>query len=200
MIQYALIKRSPQILRWYRTRITLDWDRLSGYLPTQGRLLDVGCGVGSLDYEIARCHPMLNVLGIDVDATSIALAQTYHALPNVEFACQELQSVEGQFDCVLFVDVVHHVPLQEHGNLLQSCTKLLAPGGYVLIKDVERRWGQINWCMDRYISGCAQIYMRDCDEMADTVSQFLRVLRSEVHFRAIFPHYYYIIKAGHLSG
>jgi 2-polyprenyl-3-methyl-5-hydroxy-6-metoxy-1,4-benzoquinol methylase len=197
MIQYALLKCSPRLLRWYRTCITLDWDHLKSYLPTQGRLLDVGCGVGAIDYEIARCRPTLEILGIDIDARSIALAQSYHTLPNVEFACLDLQFVQGQFDCILFVDVFHHVPSQEHDALLEACPRLLTNHGYVLIKDVERRGGQISWLMDRYISRAKEVYLHNCDELVREVSRHLRVICSKVHFRFPFPHYY--IKAERLS-
>jgi 2-polyprenyl-3-methyl-5-hydroxy-6-metoxy-1,4-benzoquinol methylase len=172
MLQYRLLERSPRLLRWYRTRLTLDWGRLLKYLPAHGRVLDVGCGVGSLDYEIGRTC-MIKVLGIELDA------------------------VEGLFDCVLFVDVFHHVPPAEHKSLLDTCVRLLAPGGYVLIKDIERRRGHVSRWMDRYLSGCDDVYMYNCDELRERVSAVLPVLSSEVRFKPPFPHYY--LKAGYAS-
>jgi len=197
MIQYALLKHSPWLLRWYRTCITLDWDHLKSHLPTQGKLLDVGCGVGSIDYKIAHCHPALEILGIDVDARSIVLAQSYHALSNVEFAHLDLQSVQGQFDCILFVDVFHHVSPQTYDALLEACPRLLTNHGYVLIKDIERRGGQISWLMDRYVSCIKEVYLYNCAELVMEVSRHLRVIHSEIHFRFPFPHYY--IKADRMS-
>lgn len=190
MIQYKLLKFSPKLLRLYRTRLTLDWPTLKSYLPVQGRLLDVGCGVGSLDYEIARARPQLNVLGIDISPENITLAQKHHALPNVDYQFVRLESVQGQFDCILFVDVFHHVPLTEHDALLLECVRLLTPGGYVLIKDIERRRGQVSWFMDRYISGADEVYLQNCDELTNTVSKHLRVISSKVRFKVPFPHYY----------
>jgi 2-polyprenyl-3-methyl-5-hydroxy-6-metoxy-1,4-benzoquinol methylase len=194
MLQYALLERSPRLLRWYRTRLTLDWKRLQTYLPTRGRVLDVGCGVGSLDYEIGR-RCLIKVLGIDVNTTSIDFARRYHSRPNVDFAALDLGAVEGQFDCVMFVDVFHHIPQAQHTSLLRSCARLLAPGGYILIKDIERRRGQISQWMDRYLSGCTDIFMYNCDELSRVVSDILPVLSSEVRFKAPFPHYY--LKAGY---
>jgi 2-polyprenyl-3-methyl-5-hydroxy-6-metoxy-1,4-benzoquinol methylase len=194
MLQYTLLEHSPSLLRWYRTHLTLDWKRLRAYLPTQGRILDVGCGVGSLDYEIGR-QSALRVFGIDVDATSIGFAQRYHSRPNVDFAALDLEAVEGQFECVLFVDVFHHVDPREHSTLLNTARRLLAPGGYVLIKDIERRRGQISTWLDRYVSGCPDVYMFNCAELTDVVSKTLPVLTSEVRFKLPFPHYY--LKAGY---
>ena len=190
MIQYRLIQWSPALLRCYRTRMLLDWTRLCQYLPVQGALLDVGCGVGSVDYEVASTNPGLRVLGIDIVPASIDLARRYHALPNIEFACRRLQDVGGRFDCILFVDVFHHVPPKEWTSLLGICSSLLCPGGYVLIKEIERRSRQISWLMDRYISRCPEVYLRNCEEMVEVVSRDLRVVSSEVRFRLPFGHYY----------
>lgn len=197
MIQYSILKYSPGFLRWYRTRFLLDWEHLASCLPEQGTLLDVGCGVGMVDYKLALSRPDLNVTGIDITQASIDLAQTYHALPNTEFMCRTLQSVEGQFDCIFFTDVFHHVPPQEYEGLLEAARRLLAPNGYILIKDVERRKGQVSLWMDKYISGCTEIYLHNCDELVSVVSQYLSVKKSEVKFRFPFPHYY--IQATHLK-
>ena len=71
MIQYIIIRNSPKFLRWYRIRLTLDWNRLKRYLPIEGEMLDVGCGTGMIDYELAQNRPKLNILGVDVNKKSI---------------------------------------------------------------------------------------------------------------------------------
>ncbi|MBF0396602.1 MAG: hypothetical protein HQK78_07515 [Desulfobacterales bacterium] len=44
--------------------------------------------------------------------------------------------------------------------------------------------------MDRYISKCEDLYMRDCNELKDIVLGHLNVVSSEVKFRFPFPNYY----------
>jgi cyclopropane fatty-acyl-phospholipid synthase-like methyltransferase len=190
VIQYRILKYSPGFLLWYRTRFLLDWPTLTSHLPEQGRLLDVGCGVGLVDYKLARHRPNLNVTGIDITRASVELAQTFHKLPNTEYLCQPLQAVEGQFDCIFFTDVFHHVRPQEYEGLLEAARRLLAPGGYILIKDVERRLGQVSLWMDKYISGCTEIYLHNRDELVRIVSQHLTVQNSETKYSFPFPHYY----------
>lgn len=190
MLQYRIIRWSPQFLRWYRTGFLVDLKHIQSYLPGKGRLLDVGCGVGMLDYAFARHNPNLHIHGIDIAPESIALAREFHTLPNVEYACRRLETVEGQFDCVLFVDVFHHVAVGEYASLLEGARQRLAPNGYVLIKDVERQRGQISIWMDRYISGCKELFMHNSDELARIVSDYLKVESTEVKFRFPFPHYY----------
>ena len=177
-------------MRWIRTSVFIDFDRLAARLPSKGRVLDVGCGVGSLDYEIARSNRRLSVLGIDLSSQSIDAARRYNSLPNIEYECKPLESVEGEFDCIIFVDVFHHVPPAEHPGLLTKSAMLLAAGGYLLIKDIERKKGQIGLWLDRYISGCEEVYLHNCEELVATVSKHMRVRKSEVKFRFPFPHYY----------
>jgi 2-polyprenyl-6-hydroxyphenyl methylase/3-demethylubiquinone-9 3-methyltransferase len=190
MLQYRLLELSPSLLRRARTRLLIDLERLKQLLPSRGRLLDVGCGIGSLDYEIARSNQMLFVLGIDLSRESIDLARRYHSLPNIEYACRTIESIEGEFDCILFVDVFHHVPPTEYSTLLMNSSTLLSKDGYVLIKDIERRRGQLSLWADRYVSGCREVYLHDCDELASLVSKYMEVRRAEVKFRFPFPHYY----------
>lgn len=192
MIQYSLLDRYPRFLRWYRTRITLDWKRLTSYLPVEGSVLDIGCGVGLVDYELAKIRPKVNVLGTDISARSIAMAKVHHKLPNVDFECVDLQSVQGPFDCVLLIDVLHHVHPDELMGLLDAASLLLSDRGYLLIKDIERSRGQISWFMDRFISGAEAVYLRNCDELAAKVARHMSILESEVHFRFPFPHCYII--------
>ena len=192
MLQYHLINRFSGLLRWYRTSLLIDMKYLSTYLPVKGRLLDVGCGVGSVDYELGRRHPAMRVLGIDITPASIEWAKRRHALPNVEYACQRLETIAGHFDCVLFIDVFHHVPPEHRDSFLQAAARLLAPGGYVLIKDIERRHGWCSWALDRYVSRCPanEIFLENCEDLVTLVSKSLKVVKSEVRFRVPFPHYY----------
>jgi len=190
MIQYRLLRWSPSLLRFYRTRLLLDWHRLLQYLPVQGSLLDVGCGVGSVDYELARARPALSILGIDITCANTDLARRYHLRPNIDYACKRLQEVQGAFDCILFIDVFHHVEPKDWPLLLRACRTLLNPDGYVLIKDVDRRQGQISWLMDRYVSGCDVVHMRSREEMTSVVASELKVQESRSRFRLPFGHYY----------
>ena len=192
MLQYNLLKISSRALRFYRTRLLLDMPRLCQYLPTTGSILDVGCGVGSVDHVLARRNPNLRIHGIDITPESVALARQYHASPNVTYACQRLETITGVFDCVLFIDVFHHVPPRHRDSLLQAAGGLLKLAGYVLIKDIERRRGWCSYALDRYVSRCPanEIFLENCDELTALVGKHLDVVKSEVKFRPPFPHYY----------
>src|SRR2546428_9619145 len=78
MLTYHLLPLSPSLMRFYRTRILIDLPTLLEFLPLDGRLLDVGCGTGLLDYAIARRRPHLKILGIDIDERAVELASRYN--------------------------------------------------------------------------------------------------------------------------
>jgi 2-polyprenyl-3-methyl-5-hydroxy-6-metoxy-1,4-benzoquinol methylase len=199
MIQYALIKRSSRFLRWYRTGLLLDMKRLRANLPAKGRILDVGCGVGSVDYELARANPDLLVHGIDITPESITMAQQFHSRPNVKYECRRLEEVDGQFDCVLFIDVFHHVPPAYRDSLLNAAARLLKPQGYVLIKDISRRGGWASFALDHYVSKypANEIFLETCEDLSGVVAKHLKVVQTERRYRFPFPRYY--IKAARLE-
>ena len=192
MLQYRLLKFSPKLLRFYRNRILLDLPLIASYLPAEGTVLEIGCGVGALTYALASLRPALDLLGVDIDEQSIKFAQAYHTLPNTRFLCQRVESVEGRFDCVMLVDVLHHVPLAQYDHFFSAASRLLVQGGRLFIKDVERRRGFVSFAMDRHISGCPadEINLHNCDEMCSLVSKSLGVRSAIVKYRFPFPHYY----------
>lgn len=190
MIQYRLIKVSPQFLRWFRRSFSLNFSRLLNYLPTRGTLLDVGCGIGSLDYEIAKHREDVAILAIDIDPRCIELAHQHNHRPNISYQLRRLETVEGLFDCILFVDVFHHVPWEEHDELLATASKLLAPSGFATIVDIPRRGGEFNIFVDRYVSRCPEIYLKNLRDMEAVLDQYFEVITSEVHYKFPFPHYY----------
>jgi cyclopropane fatty-acyl-phospholipid synthase-like methyltransferase len=134
------------------------------------------------------------MLGIDIDEQSIECAQAYYTLPNTRFQCHRVESVEGSFDCIMLVDVLHHIQPDQYDQVFSSASHLLAPGGCLFVKDVERRRGFVSFAMDRYLSGCPadQINLHDCDEMVALVSRHFRVQSSVVKYRLPFPHYYIV--------
>jgi SAM-dependent methyltransferase len=53
--------------------------------PERGRLLDVGCGTGSLAHAMAARWPGRNVIGVDIAAPYVAFARSQHRLDNLTF-------------------------------------------------------------------------------------------------------------------
>lgn len=189
-LRSAIVRGAPAWLRFYRLRLTLDWPTLLEFVPRQGTVLDVGCGAGYVDYALATRFPALRILGIDTNAELVRLAQQTHAAANVEYRACRLEDVPGAYDCVMLIDVLHHVPYEGHRELLDAAAARLVDGGRLLVKDTGRTRGAVSVFMDRYISGEEAVYMLDCQELAANLPPDLAVEECVARYRFPFPHYY----------
>ncbi|MBJ7454107.1 MAG: class I SAM-dependent methyltransferase, partial [Blastococcus sp.] len=111
-----------------------DWDHNSWYNPLllrsvpagAQRVLDVGCGAGTLARKLAGSVP--HVDGVDRSAEMIEAARR-DATPNVTFSVGDALTFDpppGSYDAVLSSAVLHHLPLDE---ALPRMAGWLRPGG-----------------------------------------------------------------------
>ena len=101
------------------------------------RVLDVGCGEGSLTVAVAvRAR---HVVGIDIDAPTLEVARRDASAPNVEYVLGDFLAhplEPASFDAVVSVAVVHHVGTE---RALQRMAELVRPGGVVAVVGLARR-------------------------------------------------------------
>ena len=99
-------------------------------------VLDVGCSIGYDCFALAM-EKECNVLGIDVDKTSIQLANNIKQVldcKNTEFQLADIMTggVEGkQFDVVILFEVLEHIKNDE--KALREVLKRLKPNGLLLL-------------------------------------------------------------------
>jgi len=114
-----------------RRRREIVRDALKRVVPSGGRVLEIGCGTGSLLAELAADRPDVEFLGVDVESKMIEYARAHHAAPNVRFERADAAEValgpEASYDLAVSVDVLHHVPGLR--PLVMSVRRLLCPGG-----------------------------------------------------------------------
>ncbi|MEK7581226.1 MAG: class I SAM-dependent methyltransferase [Patescibacteria group bacterium] len=93
-------------------------------------VLDVGCGEGTVTYEIARMLPKAVVTGIDFSRTGVKLAHDRYKLPNLNFK-HDLKSnlLDRNHDLVTSFEVLEHV--EEWKKLLIRITR--SSNKYVLL-------------------------------------------------------------------
>ena len=101
---------------------------LKGYLP-QGKLLDVGCGVGSFMTEAARAGFTVWGTELNNDLISVLTSKGLATLSS-----EDLKDVHYHhfFDVIHMGDVLEHSP--SPGIFLHNLLSLLKPNGYFLIE------------------------------------------------------------------
>jgi ubiquinone/menaquinone biosynthesis C-methylase UbiE len=103
------------------------------------RLLDCGCGVGSITLDLAEIVAPGETVGIDVDAGQLELARAAadaRGLENVRFAVGSIYALpfaDAPFDVALAHTVLVH--LSEPLRALKEMRRVLAPGGIVAVSD-----------------------------------------------------------------
>jgi len=104
------------------------------------RILDIGCGTGTLTWEIARrMHDQGDVVGIDAAHTMIRVARSKRAstLCRYELAlAEDLPFADGYFDAVTSCLFFHHIDLDLKRKTLNGVLRVLRPGGRVVIADM----------------------------------------------------------------
>ncbi len=93
------------------------------------RILDIACGIGyGSDY--LRRQLDAEVIGIDKDGGSIAMAQQSFAASGARFEigqAEALDTMQNKFDAIVSFETIEHLARPE--LFLQHCHELLVPGG-----------------------------------------------------------------------
>jgi ArsR family transcriptional regulator len=126
---------------WDRLRDGLFGDRfflpaLTGLLPSEWTIADLGCGTGVITAALAPW--VRQVIGVDAsDEMLAAAAARVNDLPNVELrrgALEHLPIDSAAVDAVTMVLVLPHLPSPIEA--LQEAARVLRPGGRLLIIDM----------------------------------------------------------------
>jgi len=104
------------------------------------RLLDLGCGTGTLTILIKQLHPGAEVVGLDGDAKILAIARSKAAKAGVEIVLEhglasQLPYPDGSFDCVLTSLMIHHLTTTDKRTAMAEVYRVLRPGGEFHIAD-----------------------------------------------------------------
>jgi ubiquinone/menaquinone biosynthesis C-methylase UbiE len=104
------------------------------------RVLDIGCGTGTLAAVIKRLHPGIEVVGLDPDPRALARARrkAQQAEIGVQFDqgfSDSLPYAAASFDRVFSSFMFHHLPEGERGNTLREIRRVLKPGASLHMVD-----------------------------------------------------------------
>lgn len=138
-LKYNYIYKGP-VLEWYmriKTKMENNYQLFHELLPKEGRILDIGCGYGFMDYMLTWTSPGRMITGIDYDEDKIATAAwCYNKPAQLQFIHGDISTATLEpYDAFILSDVLHYLPAEEQELLLQQCIERLAPDGVIVIRD-----------------------------------------------------------------
>lgn len=107
------------------------------------RVLDVGCGTGTLAIAAARAAPDVRVTGLDADSSILARARKKTVESGLEIEFDQGMSTtlpypDASFDLVLSTLFFHHLPDDAKHRTAAELVRVLRPGGRLVVGDLGR--------------------------------------------------------------
>jgi 2-polyprenyl-3-methyl-5-hydroxy-6-metoxy-1,4-benzoquinol methylase len=176
-------------------------DEIGQYLPAEGPVLDIGCGFGLFSLYYAATGPRRFLRGLDVNGRRIRMARQAAARLGIENVAYEESDArdfkgDGAFAAAYMLDIVHHVPPAAVPPLLAALRRAIAPGGRLLVKDVDtrpaaKRW--FTWALDKAMAPRTPVHYWSAEALTAALeSHRFRVWRHLMVDVLPYPHVLYI--------
>lgn len=99
-----------------------------------GRVLDVGCGTGTLAIMTKQLHREAEVFGLDADTKILGIARAKAAKRGIKLTfdqgmADQLPYADSSFDRVLSSLFLHHLTTETKGRALREVLRVLRSGG-----------------------------------------------------------------------
>jgi trans-aconitate 2-methyltransferase len=96
-------------------------------LKSSHRVLEVGCGIGTVSHLLATQVPNGDVLAVDISPESIEKAKVlWKSQTNLSFEVSDMSDFNKKdqtFDFFVFPDVLEHIPIDQHFRLFQNISR-----------------------------------------------------------------------------
>lgn len=137
---YRGAARADRVHVWVRMH-SCPFDEVAARVPTSGRVLDVGCGHGLFSLLLALTGER-DVTGTDVDTDKLVVAAAAAGRAAIPIAFAPAQGgalPPGPWDAITIVDVLYLIGHDAAHALLRDAAAHLAPGGTLVVKEVQHR-------------------------------------------------------------
>lgn len=150
---------------------TAVMDREAAYVKqhvdTGDRILDVGCGIGSLEERFSD-HEMI---GVDRSEAMIRAARERVSAPFVLGDATTLPIAAASVDAVVSVSTLEFIP--DIGAVLAEATRVLTPGGTLVALVLNTRSEYVQSNLQREGSYFQRMVHRDSEALADTILEYV---------------------------
>jgi 2-polyprenyl-3-methyl-5-hydroxy-6-metoxy-1,4-benzoquinol methylase len=97
-------------------------------------IIDIGCGDGKISFELAKIYgEKIRNVGIDLSERAILLAKGLNYGNGAEFFYRSISDFKEQFDMVLLVEVLEHIPDNLTASFVSDVKDRLTKEGIIII-------------------------------------------------------------------
>ncbi|MDF9744671.1 class I SAM-dependent methyltransferase [Natrinema salsiterrestre] len=146
-------------------------DREAAYVKqhvgTDDRILDVGCGIGSLEERF----PDHEMIGVDRSEAMIRAARDRVSAPLVLGDATALPIATASVDAVVFVSTLEFIP--DSDAVLAEATRVLASEGVLVALVLNTRSEYVRSNLQRGGSYFQRMVHRDSEALTDTILEYV---------------------------
>lgn len=143
------MKTSEQIGKWYdgfagrqvKTSVNLRHYKIMEFLASAGlsrndRVLEIGCGIGTMTGLISRYLRRGEIVAVDISPESVEIARKrLSRASNVRFMVSDMTDFNHTevFDFIILPDVLEHIPVEQHRQLFRTLADHMHDSSVILI-------------------------------------------------------------------
>ena len=158
------------------------------------KVLDVGCGTGTLTLMLQRAYPDAIVTGLDADSQVLTLARGKSRGLNIQWDegfASSLPYPDSCFDRVVTSLVIHHLTTNDKRRAFREAFRILKPDGELHVLDFGTPFSSLTRFMTTY--------MRRLEEVADNFDGLIPQFIAEAGFRFVTETTHFFTIFGPLS-
>lgn len=139
------------------------------------RILDLGCGTGTLVIMIKKAQPEAEVIGLDIDPKILVFARSKVEREGLDIifnlsTATELPYLDESFDRVVSSMVFHHLDRENKVCALKEILRVLRPGGELHVADFGKPHNALMYLMSLF----ARHFERTSDNIKGLLPEMFR--------------------------
>ena len=158
------------------------------------KVLDLGCGTGTLTLMLKQTYPEAEIIGMDGDPQVLDIARDKSSGANIQWdegIASSLPYPDSVFDRVVTSLVIHHLVTDDKRRAFNEIHRVLKPYGELHVLD----FGAPHSSLTRFMTS----YMRRLEEAADNFDGQIPLFVTEAGFGGVKEAQHFVTVFGPLS-